>query len=298
MLARLLQFTVIGVLVFSFAWLGLLWKKSMVLAILGFIACLFVQVPFLALEFLLARRINRTDSSPPARLILWIRAWWTEVRLIYRVFAWRQPFQWSRYPDRVDNAFSQRGRRGVLFIHGFICNRGLWNPWLSQIRKSRKATIALNLQPLFGSIDRYSNQIDRAVHKLTQATGMPPLVICHSMGGLAVRAWLRSAPNTIARIHHIVTIGSPHHGTWLGRFSTTTNGRQMRLQNRWILELAATESPAIYAKFTCYYSNCDNIVFPASTAMLPGADNRHISGVAHVALAYDQSVMTESLAMM
>jgi hypothetical protein len=33
---------------------------------------------------------------------------------------------------------------------------------------------------------------------------------------------------------------------------------------------------------TCFYSHCDNIVFPPSTAMLDGADNRHLVGVAHV----------------
>jgi len=36
---------------------------------------------------------------------------------------------------------------------------------------------------------------------------------------------------------------------------------------------------------TCYYSHCDNIVFPASRATLEGADNRHLPGVAHVQMA-------------
>ena len=34
------------------------------------------------------------------------------------------------------------------------------------------------------------------------------------------------------------------------------------------------------------------------TAMLPGADNRHVPGVAHVALAFHPRVMRESLAML
>jgi hypothetical protein len=51
------------------------------------------------------------------------------------------------------------------------------------------------------------------------------------------------------------------------------------------------------ARFTCWYSNCDNIVFPASTAALEGADNRLMRGVAHVALAFHPQVMRESLAL-
>jgi triacylglycerol lipase len=216
---------------------------------------------------------------------------------MFRVFAWLQAFRSTRYPDLVDDAFSQRGRCGVLFIHGYMCNRGLWNPWLKRIRKSRRATIALSLQPLFGSIDAYCEQIDNAVIKLTMVTGQPPVLVCHSMGGLAARAWIGATPNGSARVHHIITIGSPHGGTWLGRFATTTNGRQMRLQSQWLAKLAESENSLTYQKFTCYYSNCDNIVFPASTGMLPGADNRHVPGIAHVALAYNPIVISESLSM-
>ena len=36
---------------------------------------------------------------------------------------------------------------------------------------------------------------------------------------------------------------------------------------------------------TCFYSHCDNIVFPPVTATLQGADNRHLPGVAHVQMA-------------
>jgi triacylglycerol lipase len=38
-------------------------------------------------------------------------------------------------------------------------------------------------------------------------------------------------------------------------------------------------------------------VFPVSTALLPGADNRHVPGAPHVALAFHPTVMRESLAM-
>ena len=50
-------------------------------------------------------------------------------------------------------------------------------------------------------------------------------------------------------------------------------------------------------KFTCWYTNCDNIVFPASTATMPGADNRLVRGVAHVELAFHPQVMRDSMAL-
>ena len=50
-----------------------------------------------------------------------------------------------------------------------------------------------------------------------------------------------------------------------------------------------------FERFTCFYGHCDNIVFPASTATLPGADNRHVAGCAHVQMAHQDEVFSEVL---
>jgi triacylglycerol lipase len=182
-----------------------------------------------------------------------------------------------------------------------VCNRGLWLPWLSEMKRRGWTYSTVNLEPVFGSIDDYVPIIEDAVRRAQALTGRPPVIICHSMGGLAVRTWLASAPENSERIHRVATIGSPHHGTWLGRFSLSANGQQMRLKGDWLHALAEREYALRadpYRKFVCWYSNADNIVFPASTAMLPGADNRHVPGTAHVALTFHPEVMTTSLAML
>src|SRR5690606_3973960 len=111
--------------------------------------------------------------------------------------------------------------------------------------------------------------------------------------GLAARAWLRDfggGDGAAARVHRVLTLGTPHGGTWLGRFSSAVNGRQMSLQGRWVQALARSEPASRASLFTCWYSNCDNIVFPASTAALAGADNRFVAGLAHVQMAFDPAV--------
>ena len=290
-------------LAFAVACVWFLWNRSPALAIAGVFAMALLYVPFLGLQFLGVRRLHQNDPSPQASWGQLLRAWWGEVIVVPPIFFWRLPFAWNRIADDADNAFTHRGKRGVVFIHGFICNRGFWTPWLAHVKELQRAFVAVNLEPVFGSIDDYAVLIDRAVQRVTLDTGLPPLVVCHSMGGVVVRAWLRHA-NANDRVHHIITIGSPHHGTWLGRFSFMTNARQMSLSNEWLGQLAADERQGEqkedlaqrYQLFTCYYSNCDNMVFPASTATLAGADNRLITGAAHVALAFDQTVMRESLA--
>ncbi|MBE0549937.1 MAG: alpha/beta hydrolase, partial [Rubrivivax sp.] len=142
---------------------------------------------------------------------------------------------------------------------------------------------AVNLEPVFGSVDDYIATVEQAVQQLERCTGMPPVIVAHSMGGLAVRRWLAEAGEAgEARVHHVVTIATPHRGTWLARWSLSLNMREMRIDSPWQRLLRTREPAQRPAKFTCFYGHCDNIVFPPASATLPGADNRHLPGVAHV----------------
>ncbi len=236
------------------------------------------------------------DLIPRATRKQQIRAWLTESATTLLVFGWHMPFASTHVHDDLQDAFGHRGRRGVVFLHGFVCNRGLWTPWLKKMSQQRRAFVAVTLEPVFGSIDVYAAQIDVAVSRVTAATGMPPVLICHSMGGLAARAWLRNDAGNDDRVHHIITIGTPHHGTVLGGGRCPKNAGQMGRHSDWLKNLDQSEPADRRSLFTCYYSNSDNIVFPASTATLEGADNRFVPGAPHLALAYDPTVMRESLA--
>lgn len=305
MLARLQRRIYAALLLASLAWLAFWWRDARWLGWLGFVWCWAGFAGVLALEFVAARAVAPLASSavpapaPPGWGPL-LRAWAQEVAHAVRVFGWRQPFASAREPDVIAALDAQRV--GVVLVHGYFCNRGFWAPWIARLRAQGHGVIVPNLEPVFASIDDYAPIIDEAVQRATQLTGRAPVLVCHSMGGLAARAWLRAGHNDapgavprIARVAHIVTLGSPHRGTWLARLSSTPNGRQMQLDSAWLQALAAQSDPTWHARFTCWWSDCDNIVFPAPTAALPGADNRFCGGAAHVALAFDARVMDATL---
>jgi triacylglycerol lipase len=293
MLARLQQFTTVLLVAIAVACAAILASHGKPLwAFAAFALVAVGHAIFLAFEFLLLASSNRHDPAPAATAGELAGAWWGEVLTAPQVFCWQQPFRSKAQTDYLPSA----GDRpvGIVFVHGFVCNRGLWNPWLRRLRQFGVPFVAVNLEPVFGSIDNYAAIIEQAVQRVEAATSARPLIVAHSMGGLAVRAWL-DARQADARVQHVITIGTPHRGTLLARFAFTLNARQMRLDSRWQLALAQREPPTRHANFTCFYSHCDNIVIPASTATLPGADNRHVNGVAHVQLAREEIVFREVL---
>lgn len=276
MTARFQQWAIAVALLFAAAgvFIGVRWQGSWWLGALYAFAVLTLPAYLLALEFFFSARSQRLPPTVDQVLI----AWWAEVLSVPRVFCWRQPFRSRAEPDHLPAGAS---RRGVVLVHGFVCNRGIWNGWMSRLRRLGVPYVAIDLEPPFASIDRYAESIGEAVESLRRLSGVAPVVVAHSMGGLAVRHWwcVNGAP---APVRHVITIGTPHQGTSLARFGMTPNAKQMRRSSPWLLCLAAREPPDRAPRFTCFYSNCDNVVFPAEAATLPGASNRAISGAAHV----------------
>lgn len=262
-------------------------------AALGALLLLNLQPIALAFEFfVLLPWFNRHDPLPRAGVVRLLRAWWRESLTAHDVFGWQQPFRADRHADGLHAGTS--GRRAVVLLHGFFCNRGVWNRWMPALRAAGVPFVAVTLEPPFGRIEEYVAQIDDAITRATQASGRPPLVVAHSMGGIALRAWWREhAASAAARVHHAITIGSPHQGTVTARLARAENARQMRPASALLRALAEHEADGRARHFTCFFGHCDNIVLPASSAALPGADNRHVEGQPHVALIHAPAVWQE-----
>lgn len=259
----------------------------------------------LALEFFWASQLARGQSArramgaepaevqPPPRTRQWLAAWWQEIWVGLRVFGWQQPWAYRRHADHLPP--DAPGRKGVLLVHGFYCNRGFWNTWIPRLREAGIPFMALTLGPPQAGIGEQALGIEQAVQRLTELTGQAPLLVGHSMGGLVIRSWLASQPEAAALQHEVITIGSPHHGTALARLARSPAAIEMRLGSDFLRGLMARETQARRSRLTCYWSVCDNIVFPASAATLAGAHNIALQGLPHVGLAMAAPVLNDVL---
>ena len=211
MLARLQQVMVVATWVAALTWLWLGARAGVGPGwlVVGTLLALLPTAPVLALEFMLLAAFGRDATVPHASASVLLRAWAGEVLAAVRVFSWQQPFRADAAPDVP----GRPGQTGVLLVHGYFCNRGVWRPWLQRLAAQGVPCTALTLAPAFGRIDDWVPAIAAAVAALQRSTGRPPLVVAHSMGGLAVRAWLATQPDAAAadaRVLRVITIATPH----------------------------------------------------------------------------------------
>ncbi|HZF78516.1 MAG TPA: permease, partial [Rubrivivax sp.] len=208
MLARLQQLITTGLLVSAATWASVWWAADRPgWAVAGALVFLFGHAVILAVEFAWMHATNRHEPAPRATWQQVLRAWAAEVVIAPSVFCWHQPFREFSVPDHLPEPV-QAPRAGIVFVHGLVCNRAVWNPWMRRLKSADVPFIAISAEPIFGSIDGQVHAVEQAVRRITALTGCPPLIVAHSMGGLTVRSWLKQADDD-TRVAQVITIATP-----------------------------------------------------------------------------------------
>ncbi len=251
-----------------------------------------VDAAILASQFAVTgwlRRRLRPELRPGFGAAL--RAWLGEIAASLRTFFYAQIRHGAAaLPSGTDGA-----RTPVLLVHGYFCNRGIWHPFARWLAARGHAVEGVNLEPVFGSIDDYAAIVAAGVERLRARTGAARIaIVAHSMGGLAARAFLAQRGGDA--IAALVTLGTPHAGTWIARLGHGRNVAQMRLDSDWLQALAAREAGLAQPPITIVHSLHDNIVGPPRPIRaLAGARTVELFGRGHVELAYDRAAWRQAL---
>jgi pimeloyl-ACP methyl ester carboxylesterase len=189
----------------------------------------------------------------------------------------------------------------VLLLHGYGCNGGYWAHLTPMLDAAHISHAWLDLEPMLADIDDFVPKVAGAVEALCRDSGAPcVIIVAHSMGGLVARAYMRQRGGAVqARVAHLITLGTPHHGTSLARLAPGRNAMQMRRardaaaapESDWLQALASSESAATRAAITSICSHHDNIIAPQTSSLLPGAKNIEFGGIGHVALGRNRHVL-------
>lgn len=213
-----------------------------------------------------------------------LACFFAEYRAVFRMFNWLQPFH-SRL-SFAPPAHPLPDAPPVLLVHGYGCNHAIWLDMAPALAEAGYCCEGIDLTPVLGDIDQYAVQLLQRMRAIKARSGRAPLLVCHSMGGLAARAAqvLAARSGDPDACAGIVTLGSPHRGCALARFGSGHNARQMRWQSPWLIALAAAETPAMRVRMVSVFSWHDSIAGPPGTSWLDGAHHLALDGIGHVSL--------------
>ena len=190
-----------------------------------------------------------------------------------------------KFALRPDPAVQPSARVPIILVHGYFSNRGYFRylaRWLEE--QGHGPVFAPNFPVVLSSIEAFAAKLHGEIERI--ATGCAQervILICHSMGGLAAREYLRTHGDR--RVARLITIASPHHGTALAALGLGANARQMCRGCEFLAGLEAFEAKgAAQVSTVSIYSLHDNLVAPQETSRLPWARNVTLSGLGHLTI--------------
>ncbi|QDL54704.1 esterase/lipase family protein [Rhodoferax aquaticus] len=233
----------------------------------------------------------------------WWASVWGEYRASVHFFLLRQPWA-GPAPGLLAASAVQTTRLRkppIVLVHGYVCNHRMWDTMGAELRAQGHSVIAVDLEPVFTSIEDYAPTIEAAVQTALIADAANPnpgsgkvVLIGHSMGGLAIRAWMRAQgeADTLARVAQVITLGTPHAGTRLGtpKLAITPNSAQMVWQSDYVKTLEKQEPASVRSLLRIAVTAQDNIVFPQLAQTVHGIVPTVFTGIGHLQMCRHQAV--------
>ena len=178
----------------------------------------------------------------------------------------------------------------ILLLHGVGCNAGVWSGFRRHLAECGIGPVyALSYGPPLASIDHFADQVADRLAGIEAATGAAQAVlVCHSMGGLVARAYLRKYGG--GHVRRLITIGTPHHGSMHAWMMAGMSLSQMRPKNAWLADLNGNAKGADGVPVASIWSWHDSMVTPQTSSRIDWGDNIVLTGIAHNALLDDPQV--------
>jgi hypothetical protein len=185
----------------------------------------------------------------------------------------------------------------ILLVHGMVDNRSIFTLLRRGLRRRGfHRVLTLNYSPLTRDVRIAATGLATRVEQLCEETGFERIhVIGHSMGGLIARYYVQRLGGD-ARVHTLVTLGTPHAGTRAAQFVPHRLVRQLCPDSDLVRELAEP-APECRTRFLAVWSDLDQMISPKRNARIDhpdlGARNMLIRGVGHMSLPIHRSAVHE-----
>jgi len=163
-------------------------------------------------------------------------------------------------------------------------------------RRGFRRVLAINYSPLTSDVRLAATNLATRVEQICAETGFERIhLIGHSMGGLVARYYVQRLDGD-ARVHTLVTLGTPHGGTKAARLIPHRLARQLRPDSELVAELCEP-APDCATRFLAVWSDLDQMMVPKRAARIdhPDLDARNVlvRGVGHMSLPIHRRTVHE-----
>jgi triacylglycerol lipase len=176
----------------------------------------------------------------------------------------------------------------ILLVHGMVDNRSIFTVLRRGLRRRGfRRVLAINYSPLTSDVRLAATNLATRVEEICAETGFERIhLIGHSMGGLVARYYVQRLDGD-ARVHTLVTLGTPHGGTKAARLIPHRLARQLRPDSEVVAELCEP-APGCTTRFLAVWSDLDQMMVPKRAARIDHSDldarNVLVRGVGHMSL--------------
>jgi pimeloyl-ACP methyl ester carboxylesterase len=176
----------------------------------------------------------------------------------------------------------------IVLVHGIVDNRSAFTMLRRGLRRRGFGCIrAFSYPPHTSDVRATASRLGVFIDGVCDETGADYVhVVGHSLGGLVARYYVQRLGGD-AKVHTLVTLGTPHEGTHAARFLPHPLIRQLRPDSDLVNELAEP-APQCATRFVAVHSDIDQMIVPARSAMIthPDLDARNLParGIGHLAL--------------
>lgn len=185
----------------------------------------------------------------------------------------------------------------ILLVHGMVDNRSIFTVLRRALRRRGFGRIwTMNYHVLTHDVRTAAQRLGTLVESICTQTGYERIhVVGHSMGGIIARYYVQRLGGD-ARVHTLVTLGSPHAGTNAARLLPQGVCRQLRPTSDVVAELAEP-APGCRTRFVAFWSDLDALISPKQSARIDHPDlsarNVFVRGVGHLSLPIERRVTRE-----
>lgn len=183
----------------------------------------------------------------------------------------------------------------VILVHGYVFNRSAFFILSKALEKAGFEHVrAFNYPQFSHRLERVAGLLAAEVERALAATGAAKcMIVGHSMGGVVARYYVQALGGQ-DRTDTVVTIGTPHAGTYTAHLGIGPAAVQMTYRSSFLERLRSGARPSA-VRYISYYSDLDGWVLPADSAKLTDpalqATNIRVRDVGHLSMLLSAPVI-------